>query len=61
MNDDDLKFYTTDEVAKMLGVTRMTIHRYIKAGKLECFKLSDRLIRISKADIDKFVKTNARK
>lgn len=33
------EFYTIDEIAQNLKVTKMTIYRYIKAGKLKSYKL----------------------
>ncbi len=51
----DFKVYSTDEVAKILGVTRPTIHRYIKNGKLKCFKLGNRLVRITQEMLDDYI------
>lgn len=53
--EDELKVYTTDEAAKILGVTRMTIHRYIKDGKLDCFKLGNRLVRITQGMLNDYI------
>ena len=52
MNDDEL--YTIDEVAKRLKVSKMTVYRYVKAGKLPAYKLEQEL-RIKKADLDAFL------
>lgn len=60
MNELNFKVYTTDEVAKILGVTRMTIHRYIKSGKLKCFKLGNRLIRITQDMLDEYIRDNVK-
>lgn len=51
----DFKIYSTDEVAKILGVTRPTIHRYIRSGKLKCFKLGNRLVRITQEMLDDYI------
>jgi len=53
-------FYLVEELAEKLRVNKMTIYRYIKAGKLEAFK-TGKEFRIAKAEFDKFMnnhKTN---
>lgn len=54
----EFKVYTTDEVAKVLGVTRMTVHRYIKSGKIKCFKIGNRLVRITQEMLDEYIAKN---
>ena len=56
----EFKVYNTDEVAKILGVTRMTVTRYIKSGKLKCFKLGNRLVRITQEMLDEYIANNVR-
>lgn len=48
------KFYTTDQVAKMLQVHPFTILKFIKQGKLNGIKLG-RVYRIKEADIKTFI------
>ncbi len=48
------KFYTTDQVAKMLQVHPFTILKFIKQGKLNGIKLG-RVYRIKEADIKMFI------
>lgn len=48
------QFITVDEVAERLKVSRMTIYRYIKSGKIPAYKL-DHGLRIKQADIEQFL------
>ncbi|MFA6446696.1 MAG: helix-turn-helix domain-containing protein [Patescibacteria group bacterium] len=53
-------FYLVEELANKLRVSKMTIYRYIKAGKVEAFK-TGKEFRIAKAEFNKFMnahKTN---
>lgn len=50
------KFMTVKEVAELLQLNRMTIYRYIRAGKLTAYKVGKDL-RIKKEDFDKFLET----
>jgi len=47
-------FYLVEELAEKLRVSKMTIYRYIKAGKLEAFKMGKEF-RIAKAEFDYFL------
>ena len=49
-------FLTPKKVAEKLGVSEMTIYRYIKAGKLKAIKLSERNFRIDEKDLSSFLK-----
>ena len=48
------EFLTAEEVAEMLKVNIMTIYRYIKAGKIQAFKLGKNF-RIEKKEFDRFL------
>jgi len=50
------KFMTVKEVAELLQLNRMTIYRYVRAGKLTAYKVGKDL-RIKKEDFDKFLET----
>lgn len=52
-------FYLVDELAEVLRVNRMTIYRYIKAGKLHAYK-TGKEYRIEKAEFDRFMKAAKR-
>jgi putative molybdopterin biosynthesis protein len=49
------EFYTAEELAKKLRVNVMTIYRYIKAGKLNAYKIGKEF-RIDKTEFNKFLK-----
>ena len=46
--------YTTEEVAKMLSLSKMSVYRYIKAGKLSAYKVG-RDFRISQKALQQFL------
>lgn len=48
------EFLTVQEVANILKVTKMTIYRYIKAGKITAYKVG-KDFRINKEEFDKFL------
>lgn len=54
------KFVKIDEVAKLLNVTRQTIHRYIKRGLLTSVKLGNRSTRIPTEDVKKFIESKTK-
>ncbi|MFH1253150.1 MAG: helix-turn-helix domain-containing protein [Candidatus Uhrbacteria bacterium] len=47
-------FYLVDELAEKLRVNRMTIYRYIKAGKIEVHKIGKEF-RIAKKEYNRFL------
>lgn len=49
-------FYLVDELADKLRVNRMTIYRYIKAGKIEAYK-TGKEFRIAKSEFDRFMES----
>lgn len=49
------RFYTTEEVAKLLQVDPETVRRYVRQGSLRAVKLGGKFIRIDKADLDIFI------
>ena len=55
MNNNQKEFYTAEEIANVLGYNIMTIYRYIKAGKLNAYKVGKEF-RIRKIDFEKFLK-----
>ena len=56
MSDQQKEFYKADDLAKLLGVNIMTIYRYIKAGKLQAYKIGKEY-RIDKKTFDEFLKS----
>ena len=53
---DDKEFYTIEEVAKLLRVSKKTIYRYIKDLKLKAIKTGKYLIK--KSDLVEFIQDN---
>ena len=51
---------TTRQLSEMLKVSRMTIYRYIKAGKLEAIK-AGRDFRVTQSEFNKFLERNKSK
>lgn len=49
------RFYTTEEVAKLLQIDPETVRRYVRQGLLRAVKLGGKFIRIEKADLDTFI------
>jgi excisionase family DNA binding protein len=48
---------TTTEAARMLGVVRSTILRYVKTGKLQAITLPSRHTRIRREDVEKLLRS----
>lgn len=53
----EYKFLTVEEVANILKVTKMTIYRYIKSGKLPAYK-TGKNYRIKQKEFDNFLEEN---
>lgn len=49
------EFYKAEDLAKLLDVNIMTIYRYIKAGKIEAYKIGKEF-RIGKKEFERFLK-----
>ncbi len=49
------QYYTIEEVADMLKVAYITVYRWIRSKKLEADK-AGKQYRISKTNLDKFIK-----
>lgn len=49
------RFYTTNEVAKLLQVDPETVRRYVRKGILRSIKLGGKFIRIERKDLDLFL------
>jgi excisionase family DNA binding protein len=51
------EFYSTKELADLLGVTELTIHRLVKKGDLVCVNVG-RVRRFARSDIQSFIERN---
>ncbi len=49
------RFYTTNEVAKLLQIDPESVRRYVRSGKLRAVKLGGKFIRIEKNDLNHFI------
>jgi len=48
------EYLTPEEISKLLKVTRLTVYRWIKEGKLKAVK-AGRAVRIRREDLEKFL------
>ena len=53
-NMKEKSFYKAEDLAELLEVNIMTIYRYIKAGRLQAYKIG-REFRIEKAEFQNFL------
>jgi|LSQX01.2.fsa_nt_gb excisionase family DNA binding protein len=49
---------TAEELAVKLGVSKDTIRRWRRSGKLPSVKLGERMIRFRPSDVEAFLQTN---
>lgn len=54
-----MKLLSIQQVADIIGVSRMTIDRMIKRGQLKPIYLSKRLIRFKESDLKELISTSA--
>jgi len=54
--DQEKKYYSINEVSKILSVSMGTVYNYIGEGYLKAIKLGKKTIRISKKNLDQFTK-----
>ena len=52
--EDELKFYTVEEIAEGLNVSKRTLYRFIQSGQLHAVKIGQNW-RISKKDFEDFI------
>lgn len=57
MDSKTQKLYTTHEVARLLGVTPITVIRWIESGKFKCYTTVGGHRRIGHDELQKFAKT----
>jgi len=50
------KLYKLDEAAQMLSLKRLTIYRWVRAGKIKAVRLPDGRLRIAVSELEKVVK-----
>jgi len=54
---NDKSIFTIDEVMELLSVTRFTVHKWIKEGKLRAVRIG-RELRVTKEYLDEFLESN---
>jgi putative molybdopterin biosynthesis protein len=54
------KYYTIEEIAKMLKVAYLTVYRWIQSGKLKAYK-AGKQYRVKKEDLNSFITSYERK
>lgn len=56
--DRENKWLSIQEAAEELGVNPRTIRRYIRLGRLEVSRISNKVVRIRLADLDRLMEDN---
>lgn len=51
---EEIKYYTVEEIAEGLNVSKRTVYRFMQSGKLHAVKIGQNW-RISKQDFDNFM------
>src|SRR5215210_4000569 len=57
MADDDIRWMSTGEAARRLGVTVRTLYRLIDESELPAYKFG-RVIRLQEAEVESFIKAS---
>ena len=58
MHNEAENHYTLSDLIEILGVSRVTLHKYIKQGKLRAFKLGNQW-RVTEEELKKFKEKNS--
>lgn len=51
---EEVKVYTLDEIADLLGTTKRSLYRYVQSGKLKAVKIA-RVYRVSEDNLQRFL------
>jgi len=54
------KLYKLDEAAQMLSLKRLTIYRWVRAGRIKAVRLPDGRLRIAESELEKVIKPDER-
>ncbi len=60
VQDDSLDLLTLDQVCKKFNVSKMTVRRLEKQGRLMAVYIGERFKRYSKTELEKFIQNNQR-
>lgn len=53
--------FRSSDAAKYLGISRTTLHRLTKAGKIECIRFAANSIYFTQQQLDEFVDRNRKR
>ena len=56
----DLTLFSLAETATLLGVSKSTIRRAVDRGDLEVVKLTEKLVRVTAASVEKWISDSSR-
>jgi len=56
MAEDDIKWLSTGEAARRIGITPRTLYRFLDEGGLPAYRFG-RVIRLKQSDVDAFIET----
>lgn len=52
------KLLSVETVLEILGISRNTLNRYRREGRIKCVSISTRLIRFRDSDVQQFITSN---
>ena len=53
--------FKSSEAAERLGISKTTIHRMVKAGKLECVQLAANSVYFTQQQLDEFIERHKKR
>lgn len=56
MDDDDIRWLSTADAAKRVGITPRTLYRFIDGGDLPAYRFG-RVIRLKESEVDTFIES----
>jgi excisionase family DNA binding protein len=59
LHSNSAPLLTKEEVSKLLSVSTRHIERQVRAGRLRALKLSHKIVRFSRRDLDAFIASSA--
>jgi len=59
--DRENLWLSIQEAAEQLGVNPRTVRRYIRLGRIDVSRISNKVVRVRQADIDRFMETGVGK
>jgi len=56
MGDDEIRWLSTADAAKSVGITPRTLYRFIDNGELPAYRFG-RVIRLKESEVDRFIES----